>query len=100
MHIFSWSPPFNPSHSSRGELVPYKPNCSPGHKSCTDAKLSGIPKAAVRKIEATSPMLEEILGCQECQYHIKQFKDRLNICDIMRYICCSSTAPKHDWPWP
>ena len=30
------------------------------HSSCTGAKLSGIPKAAVRKIEATSPMFEEI----------------------------------------
>ena len=30
------------------------------HKSCTGARLSGIPKAAVKNIEATSPMLEEI----------------------------------------
>ncbi len=30
------------------------------HKSCTEVKPSGIPSIAVRKIEATSPMLEEI----------------------------------------
>lgn len=30
------------------------------HKSCTGARPSGIPKAAVKKIEATSPMFEEM----------------------------------------
>ena len=45
------------------------------HSSCTGAKLSGIPKAAVRKIEATSPMFEEIkylqmfLPGQNCQQY-------------------------------
>lgn len=31
------------------------------HRSWTGIRPSGIPKAAVRKIEATSPILEEIM---------------------------------------
>lgn len=34
------------------------------HKSCTGIRPSGMPKAAVRNIEATSPIFEEIMYLQ------------------------------------
>lgn len=39
------------------------------HRSCTGMRPSGIPKADVRNIDATSPMFEEIIYLQFASSH-------------------------------
>jgi hypothetical protein len=43
------------------------------HKSCTGMRPSGIPKADVRNMEATSPMFEEIIYLQCHINHVNQW---------------------------